>query len=155
MCECKHALCVCACACTNARLPNLPMPHMAQPRRKTPILSDQKEKHTFWMKVLWSSVGPFIFLVIIIYSRHIDNAPTQTLQGIIHSVRGDVAVPQIVQTTGQSPEPHNSMSYGRKKPSARHYVLILRISPPGTKCILTGLTAQDRRNLGHLNLQLL
>lgn len=70
-------------------------------------------------------------------------------------MRGDVAVPQIVQTTGQSPEPHNSMSKGRKKPSVRHYVLILRISPLGTKCILAGLTAQDRRNLGHLNLQLL
>ena len=67
------------------------------------------------MKVLWSSAGPYIFLVIIIYSRHVDNAPTQTLQGIIHFVRGDVAVPQIVQTTGQSPEPHNSMSKGRKK----------------------------------------
>lgn len=107
------------------------------------------------MKVLWSSVRPFIFLVIIIYSQHVDNAPTQTLQGIIHSVRGDAAAPQIVQTTGQSPEPHNSMSKGRKKPSARHCVLILRISPTGTKCILTGLTAQDRRNLGHLNLQLL
>lgn len=148
--------CVCALACTNAQLLlHLPMPHVAQPRRKTPILSDQKEKQTFWMKVLWSSIGPFIFLVIIIYSRHIDNAPTQTLQGIIHSVRGDVAVPQIVQTTGQSPEPHNSMSKGRKKPYVRHYVLILRISPLGTKCIFTGLTAQDRRNLGHLNLQLL
>lgn len=107
------------------------------------------------MRVPWSSVGPFISLVIIIYSRPVDNAPTQTLQGIIHSVCGDVAVPQIVQTTSQSPEPHNSMSYGRKKPSARHYVLILRISPSGTKCILTGLTAQDRRYLGHLNLQLL
>lgn len=145
---------VCAQACINARLIS-PIPHVDQPRRKTPILSDQKEKQTFWMKVLWSSVRPFIFLVIIIYSQHVDNAPTQTLQGIIHSVRGDVAAPQIVQTTGQSPEPHNSMSKGRKKPSARHCVLILRISPTGTKCILTGLTAQDRRNLGHLNLQLL
>lgn len=154
LCACKHA-CVCARACANARPLHFPMPHVARPRRKTPILSDQKEKQTFWMKVLWSSVGPFIFLVIIIYSRHIDNAPTQTLQGIIHSVRGDVAAPQIVQTTGQSPEPHNSMSKGRKKPSVHHYVLILRISPLGTKCILTGLTAQDRRNLGHLNLQLL
>lgn len=154
LCTCA-CVCVCVCACTYARLLHLPVPHVSQPRRKTPILSDQKEKQTFWMKVLWSSVGPFIFLVIIIYSRHIDNAPTQTLQGIIHSVHADVAVPQIVQPTGQSPEPHNSMSKGRKKPPARHYVLILRISPPGTKCILTGLTAQDRRNLGHLNLQLL
>lgn len=70
-------------ACMHAQLHacllHLPMPHVAQPRRKTPILSDQKEKQTFWMKVLWSSVGPFIFLVIIIYSQHIDNAPTQTL----------------------------------------------------------------------------
>lgn len=145
---------VCAQACINARLIS-PYLTWTSPGRKTPILSDQKEKQTFWMKVLWSSVRPFIFLVIIIYSQHVDNAPTQTLQGIIHSVRGDVAAPQIVQTTGQSPEPHNSMSKGRKKPSARHCVLILRISPTGTKCILTGLTAQDRRNLGHLNLQLL
>lgn len=79
----QTCLCTCVCVCaragTNARLLHLPMPHVAQPRRKTPILSDQKEKQTFWMKVLWSSVGPFIFLVIIIYSRHIDNAPTQTL----------------------------------------------------------------------------
>lgn len=67
------------------------------------------------MKVFWSSIGPFIFLVIIIYSRHIDNAPTQTLQGIIHFVSGDVSAPQIVQTTGQSPEPNNSMSKGREK----------------------------------------
>lgn len=72
------------------------------------------------MKVFWSSVGPFIFLVIIIYSQHIDNAPTQTLQGIIHFVRGDVAVPQIVQTTGQSPEPHNSTSKGEEKTPVRH-----------------------------------
>lgn len=158
MCTSLHAnmlVYMCVHVRIKARLLHLSMPHVAQPRRKTLILSDQKEKQTFWMKVFWSSVGPFIFLVIIIYSRHIDNAPTQTLQGIIHSVRGDVAVPQIVQTTGQSPEPHNSMSKGRKKPSARHYILILRISPLGTKCILAGLTAQDRRNLGHLNLQLL
>lgn len=152
---CTNMLGLCVCAYTNVSPRNLPVPHVSQPRRKTPILSDQKEKHTFWMKVLSSSEGPFIFLVIIIYSRHVDNAPTQTLQGIIHSVRGDVAVPQIVQTTGQSPEPHNSMSHGRKKPSASHCVFILRISPVGTKCILTGLTAKDRRNLGHLNLQLL
>lgn len=110
----QTCLCMC-CACTDAHPLHRSMPHVAQPRRKTPILSDQKEKQTFWMKVLWSSVRPFIFLVIIIYSRHIDNAPTQTLQGIIHSVRGDVTAPQIVQTTGQSPEPHNSMSERRKK----------------------------------------
>lgn len=138
LCACKHA-CVSS-MCVHACLLHLPMPHVAQPRRKTPIVLDQKEKQTFWMKVFWSSVGPFIFLVIIIYSLHIDNAPTQTLQGIIHSVRGDVAVPQIVQTTGQSPEPHNSMSKGRKKPPVCHCVLILRISPLGTKCILTCLT---------------
>lgn len=53
-------VCVCACVHTCACL-HLPRPHVAQPRRKTPILSNQKEKQTFWMKVLWSSVGPFIF----------------------------------------------------------------------------------------------
>lgn len=136
ICACVF-LCICVCMClfTYACLLHLliSMLHVDQATRKTPILSDQKEKQTFWMKVLWSSVGPFIFLVIIIYSLHIDNAPTQTLQGIIHSVRGDVAVPQIVQTTGQSPEPHNSMSKGRKKTPVRHYVLILRISPLGTR----------------------
>lgn len=67
------------------------------------------------MKVAWSSFGLYVFLVIIIYSLHIDNAPTQTVQGISHFVCGDVAGPQIVQTTGQSPEPHNSMSERRKK----------------------------------------
>lgn len=62
MCAFVHAnMLVCARACTDARLLHLPVPHVAQPRRKTPILSDQKEKQTFWMKVLWSSVGPFIF----------------------------------------------------------------------------------------------
>lgn len=108
------------------------------------------------MKVLWSSIGLFIFLVIIIYSLHIDNAPTQTLQGIIHSVRGDVAVPQIVQTTSQSPEPHNSMSKGRKKTSCAPPCSYFKDIPTrDKKCILTGPTVQDRKNVGHLNLQLL
>lgn len=155
----QTCLCICDCVracmqkCTSSSSPHASRgpaqeknPNTFRPERKTDFLDESP---------LVKRMGPFIFLVIIIYSRHIDNAPTQTLQGIIHSVRGDVAAPQIVQTTSQSPEPHNSMSKGKKKPYAHHYVLILRISPLGTKCILTGLTAQDRRNLGHLNLQLL
>lgn len=112
-------------------------PNTFRPERKTDFLDESS----------LVSVGPFIlFFVIIIYSRDVDNAPTQTLQGIIHSACGDVAVPQIVQTTGQSPEPHNSKSYGRKKKlCAHHCILILRISPSGTKCILTSLTALDRK----------
>lgn len=117
-------------------------PNTFKPERKTDFLDESS----------LVSVGSFIlslfFFVIIIYSRDVDNAPTQTLQGIIHSACGDVAVPQIVQTTGQSPEPHNSKSYGRKKkkkPCAHHCILILRISPLGTKSILASLTAPDRR----------
>lgn len=114
-------------------------PNTFRPERKTDFLDESS----------LVSVGPFIlslFFVIIIYSQDVDNAPIQTLQGIIHSACGDVAVPQIVQTTSQSPEPHNSKSYGReKKPCAHHCILILRISPSGTKCILTSLTALDRR----------
>lgn len=131
--SCKHA----SATWTHARLTRHPPPHVAQPRRKTPIPTDQKEKQSFWIKVLWSPLGPCVFLVIIIYSRHVDNAPTQTQQGIIHFVCGDVAVPQIVQTTGQSPEPHNSMSKGRGEEGwVLHQALILRISLRGTKCIL-------------------
>lgn len=100
------------CASSSA-LPRFTRLSRGEKKNKKPIPTDQKEKQTFWIKVLWSNLGPCVFLVIIIYSRDIDNAPTQTLQGIIHFVCGDVAVPQIVQTTGQSPEPHNSMSKGR------------------------------------------
>lgn len=136
-----------------------PIPHVAQPTRKKPQYFQTRKKNRLFGWQFSGQRRPFyslsLFFVIIIYSRHVDNAPTQTLQGIIHSACGDVAGPQIVQTTGQSPEPHNSMSYGRKKPSTHHCILILRISPSGTKCILTSLTASDRRNLGHLNLQLL
>lgn len=117
-------------------------PNPFRPERKTDFLDESS----------LVSIGPFIlslslFFVIIIYSWDVDNTPTQTLQGIIHSARGDVAVPQIVQTTGQSPEPHNSKSYGtkKKKACAHRCILILRISPSGTKCILTSLTALDRR----------
>lgn len=159
-CADKHALaCEHLCLCMNKCLPDLPRYlTWPSPPEKPQYFQSRKKNRLFG----WKFSGqrrPFyslsLFFVIIIYSRHVDNAPTQTLQGIIHSACGDVAGPQIVQTTGQSPEPHNSMSYGRKKPSAHHCILILRISPSGTKCILTSLTASDRRNLGHLNLQLL
>lgn len=135
------------CACTSSSSPSA-----SEPRAKPQYFQTRKKNTLFGRSVFWSSVGAFIFLVIIIYSRHIDNAPTQTLQGIIHFVRSDVAVPQIVQTTGQSPESHNSMSM---EGGIKSFFLIFRIFPVGTKCVLAGLTAQDRRNLGHLNLQLL
>lgn len=46
----------------------------------------------------------------------------------------------------QSPITQSHMGEKRKKkPCAHHCILILRISPLGTKCILTSLTAPDRR----------
>lgn len=72
----------------------------------------RKKNSLFGWKSYGQAYGPFsnLFFIIIIYSQYIDNAPTQTLQGISHSARTDAAVPQIVQTTGQSPGPHNSLS---------------------------------------------
>lgn len=108
-------------SCTHARMnictssPSSPHASRGPAQEKNPNTFRPERKTDFLDESLLVKQGPFIFLVIIIYSRHIDNAPTQTLQGIIHFARGDVAVPQIVQTTGQSPEPHNSKSKGRKK----------------------------------------
>lgn len=106
------------------------------------------------MKVLWSSVGP----VIIIYSQHIDNAPTQTLQGISHTACADAAVPQIVQTTGQSPEPHNSLS-GEKGKKATPTLLNTYFKEVATRDTVHlqrgGRVGFDSKrgegNLGHLN----
>lgn len=74
----------------------------------------RKKNSLFGWKSYGQAYGPFLnlffFFIIIIYSQYIDNAPTQTLQGISHCACTDAAVPQIVQTTGQSPGPHNSLS---------------------------------------------
>lgn len=96
-------------------------------------------------------------MVIIIYSQHIDNAPTKTLQDIIHSARGDVAVPQIVQTTGQSPEPHKSMSEGRKKTSFAPLRSYFKDIPTRDQVhpYWPDSSGQEDSGLGHLNLQLL
>lgn len=80
------------------------MPHVAQAQQQNPnIFQTGKKNSLFGGKVLWSSAGPdprLFLCVIIIYSQCIDNAPTQTVQGISHSACVDAAVPQIVQTTG-------------------------------------------------------
>lgn len=141
---------ICVCACTNVFLIFPQYLTWPSPREKPQYFQTRKKNRLFGWKFPGqrrSFYSLFFFFVTIIYSWDVDNAPTQTLQGIIHSACGDVAVPQIVQTNGQSPEPHNSKSYGmkKKKPCAHHCILILRISPSGTKCILTSLTALDRR----------
>lgn len=93
--------------------PQPPLHHVDQPRRKTPILSNPK-RFFFWIESPLVKSEASFFLVIIIYSQHVDKAPTQTLQGIIHRLRGNVAAPQIVQTTGQNPEPITQSGRGGK-----------------------------------------
>lgn len=72
---------------------------------------------------------------------------------ILHAVM--LLYHKLFRPPARAQSPITQCHMGGKNPSTHHCILILRISPSGTKCILTSLTAPDRRNLGHLNLQLL
>lgn len=149
------------CACMSNEPPlqtTAPTPphHVDPTRRKTSTLSDPERKtNTFLLdsSVLGSSVRPSdFFWLIIISSRLVDKAPTQTLRGTAHWPRRDAAAPQIVQSSVQDPEAHNSERLGGGKPAAPSWV------PTEGRPDEDPRRQRERHPVilpGHLNLQLL